>query len=501
MPTSLQEQVLGQLAKDPNVVPLLQAIVQYVYKTNLVPAQSRLLKPVSETPTDDVRPIKRRRLQRVPAGAEGWTVPFPFQQGEGPQHYRETWEMKRLIVLLGSLIRNLKNWRSRHGTVSFNTQPRKRTFRNKQAQNPAPSSSSTPVAQNSPTNPPVDEDFFAQLQIPNPSEFDLSLDSLLGVLTSYDGRNDSALNVDLGALSLGAPISDIFFTTPASSEQTISWADYALLSGTSNTTTLPDFQMDQLGTSIPPVDAAPSDTPKYNPAGFPPPPLGPADDTVMYGASIDQYQFPISGLGLDIPGPQMYQDQGAMIPEDELQSLLSMTISSQPFTPSASDSPSIATPEDIATPQMRSPKQPFDMDTVNSSVPAATSLTVAAVSKRGRPRTTAALRRDLNKQLRQNPAESAASSPRPMPAIPLAPPSTSGSKKKTKKPRATEATIKSRQEVLERAKEWRELLAKELENARMARWEVMMEGMVLREIGALVRSGETNGEIDRKSVV
>jgi len=222
VPESVHDLVLGQLAKDPNVVPLLQAIVEYVYKTNLVPAQSRLPETPPAPPGGDGRPIKRRRLQRVPAGAEGWTVPFPFPQGEGPQHYHETWEMKRLIVLLGSLIRNLKNWRGQHGTVSFNTQPQKRTFRKRQSLPATILPSPAPTPQGS-DGLLLDESFLAQLQVPNPSEFDMSLEALLSVFNSYESNNKSALNLDLGALNQGAPISDILFSTPAYPEQAAPW--------------------------------------------------------------------------------------------------------------------------------------------------------------------------------------------------------------------------------------------------------------------------------------
>lgn len=501
VPASLHDMVLGQLAKDPNVVPLLQAIVEYVYKTNLVPAQSRLLKPSSLVPDSEIRPIKRRRLQRVPAGAEGWTVPFPFPQGEGPQHYRETWEMKRLIVLLGGLIRNLKNWRARHGTVSFNPRPPKRTFRNKQASPELLPPS--PVVETGQDDPPLDENFFAQLQIPNPSEFDLSIESLLGVLTSYDSSTDSALNVDLGALSMGAPISDILFTTPANSEQSVPWDDYATFSSnTTNSIGLPDVQMDldQPDFSMQAVDMALDHTSELS-RGLEMsngPLLHTRDDHISlkgYGDQANSFQF--SGLGLDIPAPQTLQDQEAVIPDDELQELLNMALSSYTITPSMTASPSIATPTDITTPRMSSSKQPDMMETSGQASTAA-SHAVAAISKRGRPRTAAALRRDLNKQLRQNPIESVASSPVSMSPTHASLPPTSGPKNKTKKPRASEATVKAREELLGRAKEWREVLAKELEQARTTRWEVMMEGMVLREVGVLMRSGEMDAGMDTK---
>ncbi|KIK63069.1 hypothetical protein GYMLUDRAFT_72304 [Collybiopsis luxurians FD-317 M1] len=53
--------------------------------------------------------LKRRKLNRVPAGAADWDVPYPFVPGEGPEHYSETWERDRqrqLILQLSSLIKS-----------------------------------------------------------------------------------------------------------------------------------------------------------------------------------------------------------------------------------------------------------------------------------------------------------------------------------------------------------------------------------------------------------
>jgi hypothetical protein len=508
VPESVHDMVLGQLAKDPNVVPLLQAIVEYVYKTNLVPAQSRLVKISSAPAVSGVRPIKRRRLQRVPAGAESWTVPFPFPQGEGPQYYRETWEMKRLIVLLGSLLRNLKNWRGQHGTVSFNTQPRKRIFHKKQPSSEKPSPSPAPTAQSA-----NDESFLAQLQLPNPSEFDMSLETLLNVLTSYEGDNESALNLNLGALSMGAPISDILFATPADAEQTVPWENYMTFSsdpsvgGTSQVTppanqaalsgSLMDVDLPSIDMSMYRLDITPLDTPELSRgSGRSIEPSASSRDEPELQHTTSQYhqQPPFSGLGLSIAAPQANQVQEDGMSGNELQELLNLVLSTSTSAPSMTASPSVATPMDIATPHISAPKQPMNSTVAPRITPSAlTPRPVAASSKRGKERTTAP-RRDLNKQLQQNPVESVVSSPISMAPVSLPP--AGGVAKKGKKMRASEATVKARQETLERAKGWREVMAKELERARMARWEVMMEGLVLREIGVLVRNGESGSAIE-----
>ncbi|KAJ8072483.1 hypothetical protein PM082_016042 [Marasmius tenuissimus] len=53
-------------------------------------------------------PSKRRKLNHVPAGADDWDVPYPFQQGEGPQSYHDGWvqyRAKQLVSQLVALIR------------------------------------------------------------------------------------------------------------------------------------------------------------------------------------------------------------------------------------------------------------------------------------------------------------------------------------------------------------------------------------------------------------
>ena len=55
------------------------------------------------------RPIKRRRLIHVPAGANDWDVPYPFQEGEGPDEYHKTWERKRAKDLVAQLVKLVKS--------------------------------------------------------------------------------------------------------------------------------------------------------------------------------------------------------------------------------------------------------------------------------------------------------------------------------------------------------------------------------------------------------
>jgi hypothetical protein len=65
-------------------------------------------RPVSSA-TLPARPTKKRKLNRVPAGAVDWDVPYPFSPGEGPNAYRTTWERQRGKQLLSQLLGLIKS--------------------------------------------------------------------------------------------------------------------------------------------------------------------------------------------------------------------------------------------------------------------------------------------------------------------------------------------------------------------------------------------------------
>ncbi|KAL1740526.1 hypothetical protein HDZ31DRAFT_47327 [Schizophyllum fasciatum] len=59
-------------------------------------------------PAKDTSTNKKRKLTKVPAGAQDWDVPFPFQAGEGPEDYQQKWEKQRTRRLIGQLINLIK---------------------------------------------------------------------------------------------------------------------------------------------------------------------------------------------------------------------------------------------------------------------------------------------------------------------------------------------------------------------------------------------------------
>ncbi|KAG6817329.1 hypothetical protein H0H87_009927 [Tephrocybe sp. NHM501043] len=54
-------------------------------------------------------PLKKRRLNRVPAGAADWDVPYPFPEGQGPAAYRKTWQRERGKQLISQLVTLIKS--------------------------------------------------------------------------------------------------------------------------------------------------------------------------------------------------------------------------------------------------------------------------------------------------------------------------------------------------------------------------------------------------------
>ncbi|KAG8798104.1 hypothetical protein FRC18_008755, partial [Serendipita sp. 400] len=215
-------------------MPLLQAIVEYVYRAKLIPESPQTS---STTPTPSIGdppqpspsmssqvpagsmtlptsvpqppPFKRRKLNRIPAGAEDWAIPFPFQEGQKPKQYSETWDSRRMVLLLQSLLRNLRNWKSQHGVVRVRPQPSARHLRfereHPSPQRPNPQVEGTAGETESDASGDMfDREFLAQMEL-----FDLgAIDQLLMSVSTngdlsllsdqMDGMTDGSPHLDLG---------------------------------------------------------------------------------------------------------------------------------------------------------------------------------------------------------------------------------------------------------------------------------------------------------------
>ncbi|THH20736.1 hypothetical protein EW146_g669 [Bondarzewia mesenterica] len=106
LPPPSGDAILKTLVKQKNLFAVLESLLQLISRSNAASTSGQVRKPIYTPPTDEgPEPPsgKRRKLNRVPAGAADWDVPYPFQRGEGPEQYRAQWEKQRLKQLLAQL--------------------------------------------------------------------------------------------------------------------------------------------------------------------------------------------------------------------------------------------------------------------------------------------------------------------------------------------------------------------------------------------------------------
>ena len=109
------EEVVSILVGQKDIFPVLESILKLIAKG----AQSKPPPPLRLTGFErrspaQIReaalgpPAKKRKLNRVPAGALDWDVPFPFADGEGPTAYHRNWERDRGKQLISQLLKLIK---------------------------------------------------------------------------------------------------------------------------------------------------------------------------------------------------------------------------------------------------------------------------------------------------------------------------------------------------------------------------------------------------------
>ena len=106
--TPTNEDILSILiSQKKDIAPILEGILGILGKkaARSAPATTSIL---SRNDFSKQPPVKKRKLDRVPAGAADWDVPYPFQEGEGPDRYYETWERKRAKDLVAQLVKLIK---------------------------------------------------------------------------------------------------------------------------------------------------------------------------------------------------------------------------------------------------------------------------------------------------------------------------------------------------------------------------------------------------------
>ncbi|CCM01396.1 uncharacterized protein FIBRA_03447 [Fibroporia radiculosa] len=102
------EDLVAAIMRQKNVFPVIESLLRLL--SGISPAapppprfasrRAEFGRSESETAAP---PLKRRKLNQVPAGATDWDVPYPFQDGQGPQGYQTSWARDRARALLADL--------------------------------------------------------------------------------------------------------------------------------------------------------------------------------------------------------------------------------------------------------------------------------------------------------------------------------------------------------------------------------------------------------------
>ena len=107
------EDIVSVLIGQKDIFPVLEGILCLLGKGATRQA------PTPPPRRQDNPPVKKRKLNRVPAGAIDWDVPYPFQDGEGPDEYRKTWERERGKHLVTQLVKLIKGAARKAATKNY----------------------------------------------------------------------------------------------------------------------------------------------------------------------------------------------------------------------------------------------------------------------------------------------------------------------------------------------------------------------------------------------
>ncbi|KAJ4494948.1 hypothetical protein C8J55DRAFT_498016 [Lentinula edodes] len=102
LPAPSIQEIVRILIKQREIFPILRNILKL--SRNGFPG---FTKDTNNSPSPGPVP-KKRKLNKVPAGAVDWDVPYPFQPGEGPEAYSATWEQTRGKQLVSQLVSLIK---------------------------------------------------------------------------------------------------------------------------------------------------------------------------------------------------------------------------------------------------------------------------------------------------------------------------------------------------------------------------------------------------------
>ncbi|KAJ7228260.1 hypothetical protein GGX14DRAFT_611983 [Mycena pura] len=119
LPTPSNPEIVSALVERRDIFPLLESILKFIAQKSSRSSTERSRSQSccssdagsrAHTPNGESRGAKKRRkLRHVPAGADLWDVPFPFNEGEGPETYRADWERERGKKLIAELVTVIKS--------------------------------------------------------------------------------------------------------------------------------------------------------------------------------------------------------------------------------------------------------------------------------------------------------------------------------------------------------------------------------------------------------
>lgn len=127
------EEIVSVLIGQKDIFPVLESILKLIAKgmqpkVPLAPRRTGFERRshawATSTVTTAFPPVKKRKLNRVPAGASDWDVPFPFAEGEGPEDYQRNWEQDRGKQLVVELIKLIKIAARKAATKKYIVQQR-----------------------------------------------------------------------------------------------------------------------------------------------------------------------------------------------------------------------------------------------------------------------------------------------------------------------------------------------------------------------------------------
>ena len=122
------QEIVSVLIGQKDIFPILEGVLKLVMRSAtgeaVTTGSKRPSSPKSnnsrlKASTSSSQPVKKRKLNRVPAGATDWDVPYPFPDGEGPDAYRKTWERERGKQLISQLIKLIKTAARKAATKKY----------------------------------------------------------------------------------------------------------------------------------------------------------------------------------------------------------------------------------------------------------------------------------------------------------------------------------------------------------------------------------------------